>query len=114
MTAVSATCLTSVHVPWLLHEQILGLADQTAAENRTATEPVDVLMLHRCRYYFVWTLGEACFAFGGLDFNGWDEATGKAKWGRCSNAEPAAVELCDSGRRLAAHWNIGTGRFLRR
>ncbi|GBF90895.1 lysophospholipid acyltransferase-like [Raphidocelis subcapitata] len=70
--------------------------------------------VYRSRYYFAWSNGWASLAFAGFDFLKWDDKTGKAVWGRGCNSRPLKVEFCDSGRMLAAHWNISTGMFLRR
>lgn len=70
--------------------------------------------MYRSRYYFAWSNGWASLAFAGFDFLKWDEKSGKAVWGRACNSRPLKVEFCDSGRKLAAHWNISTGVFLRR
>ncbi|KIY98914.1 hypothetical protein MNEG_9048 [Monoraphidium neglectum] len=69
--------------------------------------------IYRSRYYFAWSNGWASLAFAGFDFLQWDDK-GRAVWGRGCNSRPLKVEFCDSGRVLAAHWNISTGMFLRR
>ncbi|KXZ56055.1 hypothetical protein GPECTOR_2g937 [Gonium pectorale] len=71
-------------------------------------------LVFQLRYYFSWKMAEAGYVFAGLDFADWDEETGKAKWGRCRNADFLGVWLADSARNVPLYWNIGTGIFLRR
>mmetsp|Transcript_35415 Transcript_35415/g.89650 ORF Transcript_35415/g.89650 Transcript_35415/m.89650 type:complete len:497 (-) Transcript_35415:257-1747(-) len=66
------------------------------------------------KYCFAWTLAEASATFSGLNFWGWDDKSGKARWGRCSNIHFFLLLATDSARLVPLHWNIITGVFLRR
>eukprot|EP00798_Chlamydomonas_sp_ICE-L_P020731 gene20731-27546_t len=64
------------------------------------------------RFYFAWLMSEASLTFAGLNFIAWDEK-GKDQWGRVHNADVAGMWLAESGRTIAATWNVQTGVFLR-
>lgn len=66
------------------------------------------------KYCFAWTLSEAGATFSGLNFWGWDDKTGKPKWGRTSNIHFFHLLTTDSARLVPLHWNVTTGVFLRR
>ncbi|EFJ48091.1 hypothetical protein VOLCADRAFT_120919 [Volvox carteri f. nagariensis] len=71
-------------------------------------------LVYQLRYYFSWKITEASYVFAGLDFMGYDPATGEAQWGRCRNCSFLGVWLADSARNVPLNWNICTGNFLRR
>ncbi|KAL6747480.1 membrane bound O-acyl transferase family protein [Haematococcus lacustris] len=66
------------------------------------------------KYCFAWTLSEASLTAAGLNFSGWDTASGRPLWGRYANIHFFRLMLVDSGRLVPQHWNIVTGQFLRR
>lgn len=38
-------------------------------------------LTYRLRYYFAWAVSESSLIFSGLCFNGYDNSTGRARWG---------------------------------
>lgn len=66
------------------------------------------------KFVFAWKISEASLSVAGLNFKGWDEASGVAKWGRYENVRMETMLLSDSARLVVSHWNIGTANFLRR
>lgn len=50
------------------------------------------------KYCFAWTLAEASATFSGLNFWGWDDKSGKARW--CVPAHTAGAPRATFGSRL--------------
>lgn len=66
------------------------------------------------KFVFAWKISEASLSWAGLNLIGWDDKTGRPKWGRYENVRFETMLLSDSARVVVSHWNIGTARFLRR
>ena len=74
--------------------------------------PYRVWLLHnlgfvtRMKYYGVWSITEGACVMAGISYNGIDEKTGKARWGRSTRFSPVyydpslpleVAELCAIG-----------------
>lgn len=72
-------------------------------------------LVHRIKFYFVWTLSDANLTLAGFGFNGWkDKARREARWDRHTNGWPLEIELASSTAKLMHVWNCKTGVFLKR
>jgi hypothetical protein len=72
-------------------------------------------LVHRIKFYFVWTLSDANLTIAGFGFNGWkDKARREARWDRHTNGWPLEIEFASSTAKLMHVWNCKTGVFLRR
>ncbi|KAJ7536337.1 hypothetical protein O6H91_12G065400 [Diphasiastrum complanatum] len=68
----------------------------------------------RWKYYFIWSMSEACMIVAGLGFSGWsNKDPSKPKWDRARNVDILAVELAGSAGELPLHWNIHVSTWLR-
>lgn len=72
-----------------------------------------IAVAYRLKYYFAWGLGEASMVASGFGYEGPAGSAG-ASWERACNAHPLQVEFSTSARAITQHWNIQTGRWLRR
>ncbi|ESO09652.1 hypothetical protein HELRODRAFT_183969, partial [Helobdella robusta] len=73
---------------------------------------VFVSCIHRYKYYFAWSLGEASNISAGLGFNGYN-AHGEARWDLVDNAVISKTELATGIKQFIDNWNKTTNYWLR-
>ncbi|RUS23259.1 membrane-bound O-acyltransferase domain-containing protein [Endogone sp. FLAS-F59071] len=67
----------------------------------------------RLKYYTIWLMAEGACIMCGLSFNGYDPATGKAKWNRMPNIDILAYEKAQNVKELLEAWNMRTNVWLK-
>ncbi|KAG7840349.1 hypothetical protein KL942_002300 [Ogataea angusta] len=70
-------------------------------------------IVHRMKYYSVWSISEAGCIVAGLGYNGYDPKTGKMYWNRVQNIDPYAFETGQNVHDCLEAWNMNTNKWLK-
>ncbi|KAH3665545.1 hypothetical protein OGAPHI_003731 [Ogataea philodendri] len=70
-------------------------------------------IVHRMKYYAVWSISEAGCIVAGLGYNGYDPKTDKMYWNRVQNIDPYAFETGQNVHDCLEAWNMNTNKWLK-